>query len=208
MDPAGYHAQRRVEVEADADVEMPAADRGVDQVEVLDGVDHERDALREHGVLGEPPQPERVHGRVAEEHVVDVDHPPAWLRIGVAGWPAIAFLGGTLLVHTPAADSAPEPTEEPAPVDVQRAEPAPVLDEHPEPVEPAELPAAEPTPTAAPVPKPDPVSVPPALLDHARKLADKHHQTTGTPLPAASLRAQLGLPAPVVDSIAAQLQLT
>ncbi|MGD6744876.1 DUF2637 domain-containing protein [Streptomyces sp. BH106] len=143
---------------------------------------------------------------IATAGLLDLDHVPAWLRIVVAGWPALAFLGGTLLVHTPAEVSAPEPTEEPAPVDVHRAEPTPELDERPEPAEPAELPVAEPTPT--PEPKSDPVSVPPALLDHARKLADKHHATTGTPLPAASLRAQLGLPAPVVDSIAAQLQLT
>ncbi|MFF3495878.1 DUF2637 domain-containing protein [Streptomyces sp. NPDC002795] len=141
---------------------------------------------------------------IATAGLLDLGHVPAWLRIVVAGWPALAFLGGTLLVHTPAAEPAPESTEEPTPVDVQRAEPAPVLDERPEPAEPAELPAADP----APAPKPDPVSVPPALLDHARKLADKHHATTGTPLPAANLRAQLGLPAPVVDSIAAQLQLT
>ncbi|MHC5263849.1 DUF2637 domain-containing protein [Streptomyces sp. UC4497] len=148
---------------------------------------------------------------IATAGLLDLDHVPAWLRIVVAGWPALAFLGGTLLVHTPAdttpaAMPAPEPTEEPTPVDVHRVDSAPVLDERPEPTEPAELPASEPSPT--PTPKPDPVSVPPALLDHARKLADKHHQATGNPLPAASLRAQLGLPAPVVDSIAAQLQLT
>ncbi|MCM3811429.1 DUF2637 domain-containing protein [Streptomyces sp. DR7-3] len=32
-------------------------------------------------------------------HLADV---PAWLRILVAGWPAVAFLGGTLLAHTSA----------------------------------------------------------------------------------------------------------
>ncbi|MGW2345423.1 DUF2637 domain-containing protein [Streptomyces sp. NPDC001661] len=146
---------------------------------------------------------------IATAGLLDLGHVPAWLRIVVAGWPALAFLGGTLLVHTPAdtapaAMPAPESTEEPTAVDVRRPAPAPELDERPEPTEPAELPAADPTPA----PTPAPVSVPPALLDHARKLADKHHSTTGTPLPAASLRAQLGLPAPVVDSIAAQLQLT
>ncbi|MFI5664694.1 DUF2637 domain-containing protein [Streptomyces sp. NPDC051684] len=143
---------------------------------------------------------------IATAGLLDLGHVPAWLRIVVAGWPALAFLGGTLLVHTPT-DTAPasvEPTEESTAVDLHRPAPTPELDERPEPTEPAELPAADP----APEPKPDPVSVPPALLDHARKLADKHHQATGTPLPAANLRAQLGLPAPVVDSIAAQLQLT
>ncbi|MFZ3595575.1 DUF2637 domain-containing protein [Streptomyces sp. BH104] len=144
---------------------------------------------------------------IATAGLLDLGHVPAWLRIVVAGWPALAFLGGTLLVHTPAATApaaVPEPTEEAPPVDVQRADPAPVLDERPEPVEPAELPAVEP----APEPKPVAASVPPALLDHARKLADNHRATHGTPLSIDSLRAQLGLPAPVVDSIAAQLQLT
>ncbi|MFZ3558191.1 DUF2637 domain-containing protein [Streptomyces sp. BH055] len=144
---------------------------------------------------------------IATAGLLDLAHVPAWLRIVVAGWPALAFLGGTLLVHTPA-DTAPapvpEPTEEAPAVDVQRADPAPVLDERPEPVEPAELPAVEPVPE----PKPVAASVPPALLDHARKLADNHRATHGAPLSIDSLRAQLGLPAPVVDSIAAQLQLT
>ncbi|MBC9731163.1 DUF2637 domain-containing protein [Streptomyces sp. TRM68367] len=40
---------------------------------------------------------------VATAGLLDVDHVPAWLRILVAGWPAVAFLGGTLLVHSPPA---------------------------------------------------------------------------------------------------------
>ncbi|WP_394429909.1 DUF2637 domain-containing protein [Streptomyces sp. SGAir0957] len=146
---------------------------------------------------------------IATAGLLDLAHVPAWLRVLVAGWPALAFLGGTLLVHTPtettsAPASVPEPTEEPDAVDLHRTDTAPELDTIPEPTEPApELPAAEP----APEPMPVPASVPPALLDHARKLADHHRATTGTPLPVASLRAQLGLPAPVVDSIAAHLQL-
>ncbi|MFD8571414.1 DUF2637 domain-containing protein [Streptomyces sp. NPDC059639] len=142
---------------------------------------------------------------IATAGLLDLANVPAWLRIVVAGWPALAFLGGTLLVHTPAAEpAAPEPTEDAPAVDLHRTKPAPVLDERPEPPAPAELPAPE---TAA-EPAPVPASVPPALLDHARKLADNHRATTGTPLPVANLRAQLGLPAPVVDSIAAHLQLT
>ncbi|MFD0114254.1 DUF2637 domain-containing protein [Streptomyces sp. NBC_01280] len=143
---------------------------------------------------------------IATAGLLDLNAVPAWLRIVVAGWPALAFLGGTLLVHTPAdATLAPEPTEEPAPVDLHRTnDTTPELDTAPEHTEPApELPAAEP----AQEPTPVPASVPPALLDHARKLADNHRATTGTPLPVASLRTQLGLPAPVVDSIAAHLQL-
>ncbi|WP_309235123.1 DUF2637 domain-containing protein, partial [Streptomyces lunaelactis] len=51
---------------------------------------------------------------VATAGLLDLNNVPAWLRILVAGWPALAFLGGTLLVHTPAT----------APVPVSNAEPA------------------------------------------------------------------------------------
>ncbi|MFE6893921.1 DUF2637 domain-containing protein [Streptomyces sp. NPDC057694] len=142
---------------------------------------------------------------IATAGLLDLANVPAWLRIVVAGWPALAFLGGTLLVHTPTAEpAAPERTEDAPAVDLHRTDPAPGLDERPESPAPAELPAPE----AAPEPAPVPSSVPPALLDHARKLADNHRATTGSPLPVANLRAQLGLPGPVVDSIAAHLQLT
>lgn len=143
---------------------------------------------------------------IATAGLLDLAHVPDWLRIVVAGWPALAFLGGTLLVHTPAETipapehAAPEPTEDAPVADLHRTDnPAPELDTEPAP----ELPAVE----SVPEPVPVPASVPPALLDHARKLADHHRATTGTPLPVANLRAQLGLPAPVVDSIAAHLQL-
>ncbi|WP_095852363.1 DUF2637 domain-containing protein [Streptomyces sp. Ag82_O1-15] len=142
---------------------------------------------------------------IATAGLLDLNAVPAWLRIVVAGWPALAFLGGTLLVHTPTepapapVTAAPEPTEDAPAVDPRRTDSAPEL---PEPAA-QELPAAEPVPEPAPLP----ASVPPALLDHARKLADHHRATTGTALPVDNLRAQLGLPAPVVDSIAAHLQL-
>ncbi|WP_420035767.1 DUF2637 domain-containing protein [Streptomyces sp. cg28] len=142
---------------------------------------------------------------IATAGLLDLNAVPAWLRIVVAGWPALAFLGGTLLVHTPTeTTSAPEPTEEAPAVDLDRTDTAPELNERPEPPAPAELPAPEPATEPAPLP----ASVPPALLDHARKLADHHRATTGTALPVANLRTQLGLPTPVVDSIAAHLQLT
>ncbi|NUK92290.1 DUF2637 domain-containing protein, partial [Streptomyces lunaelactis] len=35
---------------------------------------------------------------VATAGLLDLNNVPAWLRILVAGWPALAFLGGTLLV--------------------------------------------------------------------------------------------------------------
>ncbi|MFE2973778.1 DUF2637 domain-containing protein [Streptomyces sp. NPDC059258] len=148
---------------------------------------------------------------VATAGLLDLGDVPAWLRILVAGWPALAFLGGTLLVHSPQAaptetEAAPvvaaspvAPAAEPVPdVTVERApDPTPEL---------SPVPAPEAAPAPAPVPVTAPaVSVPPALLDHARKLADTHHATTGNRIDPATLRARLGVPAPLADAITAQL---
>ncbi|WP_427921206.1 DUF2637 domain-containing protein [Streptomyces sp. cg40] len=129
---------------------------------------------------------------VATAGLLDLDHVPAWLRILVAGWPALAFLGGTLLVHSPTAvPASPQPVDDVAAPEVEMHrtdEPAPAVDPVPE------LPAA-------------PV-VPAALLDHARKIADAHRAATGSPMPVDALSARLQLPAPMTAAIAAQLQLT
>lgn len=52
------------------------------------------------------------------------------------------------------------------------------------------------------------MTVPVALLDHARKIADSHRAATGSPMAADALSARLGLPGPMSAAIAAQLQLT
>lgn len=52
------------------------------------------------------------------------------------------------------------------------------------------------------------MTVPAALLDHARKIAESHRVSTGTAMPADVLSARLGLPGPTFDAIAAELQLT
>ncbi|MFD8804012.1 DUF2637 domain-containing protein [Streptomyces sp. NPDC059597] len=144
---------------------------------------------------------------VATAGLLDLGHVPAWLRILVAGWPALAFLGGTLLVHAPATAPAPEPvgTEEPA---------APEVEMHRTdmPAEPPPTPALEPAPAPAPAPAPvkpaaETPAVPPALLDHARSIADAHRTSTGQPITADALTARLGLPASTCNAIAAQLQL-
>ncbi|MFC8622365.1 DUF2637 domain-containing protein [Streptomyces anulatus] len=144
---------------------------------------------------------------VATAGLLDLGGVPAWLRILVAGWPALAFLGGTLLVHSPqAAPAEPEPAPATAPPVAPAPDPIPdvTVERAPEPA--LELP---PTPVveAAPVPAPAPApaAVPPALLDHARKLADAHHATTGDRIDSATLRARLGVPAPLADAITAQL---
>ncbi|GGZ54036.1 MULTISPECIES: DUF2637 domain-containing protein [Streptomyces rochei group] len=143
---------------------------------------------------------------IATAGLLDLQNVPDWLRILVAGWPALAFLGGTLLVHTPADKPAPAPAQ---PVDDAPVSPPEVdvtRDDTPAPVPPPAPAAPELSPASPPAP--DTPAVPAALLDHARKLADAHKASTGTPMPADVLSARLGLPTPMTDAIAAQLQLT
>jgi hypothetical protein len=124
---------------------------------------------------------------VATAGLLDLGNVPAWLRILVAGWPAIAFLGGTLLAHTaPTTDPDTEVIED--------------LEDEPETV--AERP---PQPAIEAPQQPAPVPVPSALVDHARKVAAEHHTRTGTPIDTPTLRARLGVPAPMAEAIAAHL---
>ena len=137
---------------------------------------------------------------VATAGLLDLHAVPAWLRILVAGWPAAAFLGGTLLAHTPA--SAPEPAAErpTESVYLEPATPAPVP--VPALVEPDPAPALPPAPVA---PVAAVMEVPAALLTHARNVAAAHTARTGTPLDLNTLRSLLGVPEPLAAAIAAQL---
>ncbi|MDL2075533.1 DUF2637 domain-containing protein [Streptomyces sp. GXMU-J15] len=141
---------------------------------------------------------------VATAGLLDLDDVPAWLRILVAGWPAVAFLGGTLLAHgapkTPRAAADTEP-----PSTVTDSAPQPPATEVEPPVTVAELPSVEvrsAQTSSAPVPS---AAVPPALVALARKVADEHHDRTGTPIDTSTLRARLGVPLPLAEAIAAQL---
>ncbi|MFJ4812021.1 DUF2637 domain-containing protein [Streptomyces longwoodensis] len=137
---------------------------------------------------------------VATAGLLDLDHVPAWLRILVAGWPAVAFLGGTLLVHSPPTthDEISGAVGEGRPEATEDQEDAPVS--APEPSAP---PAVESAP--APLPASLPVPVPVALVEHARKVAAEHHARTGTAIDTPTLRARLGVPPPMADAIVAQL---
>ncbi|MCQ0023147.1 DUF2637 domain-containing protein [Streptomyces somaliensis DSM 40738] len=172
---------------------------------------------------------------VATAGLLDLDHVPAWLRVVVAGWPAVAFFGGTLLAHTPhepEASSAPVPAPAPGPaltpapsttgtgtepqsvpdaVDApgREALPAPSTTSEPPP-EPASKPAvAEPVTGPASTPTPNPPSVsaalPPALVDRVRTLAEEYRSTTGRPADPDAVRARLGLPPSMTASVAAHL---
>ncbi|MFF8768965.1 DUF2637 domain-containing protein [Kitasatospora sp. NPDC015120] len=141
---------------------------------------------------------------VATAGLLDLGHVPTWLRILVAGWPALAFFGGTLLAH-----SNGEPAASPAVVDDA---PLPVYEQpaamtQPEPVEP--LPVAEELPSLPPAPAPAPApsapNLPAALVDHARKVADDHRARTGEPIDTDTLGSRLGVPPQLASAIAVQL---
>ncbi|WP_031029645.1 DUF2637 domain-containing protein [Streptomyces sp. NRRL WC-3725] len=129
---------------------------------------------------------------VATAGLLDMHQVPAWLRILVAGWPAVAFLGGTLLAHsattvTTGTDAEPIEDQEHAPESPSKGPAQQVIEAPPErPAHPA-------------------VPVPAALVEHARKVAADHHTRTGTPIDTPTLRARLGVPAPMAEAIAAQL---
>ncbi|MCX4577525.1 DUF2637 domain-containing protein [Streptomyces sp. NBC_01571] len=127
---------------------------------------------------------------VSTAGLLDLDHVPAWLRILVAGWPAVAFLGGTLLAHRGHV-AAPEPEPEPG----RESTPA-RMDEN-EPIAPAPQPSTAHSPLNA--------AVPPALVALAHKVADEHRTRTGTAIDTSTLRARLGVPLPLAEAIAAQL---
>ncbi|MFI9113267.1 DUF2637 domain-containing protein [Streptomyces venezuelae] len=151
---------------------------------------------------------------VATAGLLDLGHVPAWLRILVAGWPALAFLGGTLLVHSPGHPAVAESTEPdtgtPQPPAVEAvierddvAEPEPEIAAVPALASPESAPA--PVSEPAPKPEPAPVAVPPALVAHARKVADDYRARTGYPIDSDTLRARLGVPPLMANAIAAQL---
>ncbi|MET9698461.1 DUF2637 domain-containing protein [Streptomyces sp. NPDC006529] len=140
---------------------------------------------------------------VATAGLLNLHAVPAWLRILVAGWPALAFLGGTLLVHAPA-DHPTRPSDKvevqvaPEALDIPDSEPEPPARDEPV----AELPASDPAPALPATPAP---AVPEALLGYARKIAVDHHTRTGNRIDPGTLRTRLGVPAPMADAIAAQL---
>ncbi|MFI9749972.1 DUF2637 domain-containing protein [Streptomyces collinus] len=141
---------------------------------------------------------------VATAGLLDLENVPAWLRILVAAWPALAFMGGTLLAHS-ATDPVPDPLAPATPITEPDPEPVTETEPEPDPIPAVDdtpaLPAAEPAPVAA-APA---VPVPAALVDHARKVADDHHARTGSPIDTDTLRARLGVPPQLADAIAAQL---
>ncbi|MFF7048364.1 DUF2637 domain-containing protein [Streptomyces griseorubiginosus] len=145
---------------------------------------------------------------VATAGLLDLQQVPAWLRILVAAWPALAFMGGTLLAHSATDHPAPEvPATAPEPEPVASAEPETLPAAVTEAEQTPALPAADPLPAPEPVAPAAPAApaVPTALVDHARKVAADHQARTGSPIDTDTLRARLGVPPQLAHAIAAQL---
>ncbi|MGW4645180.1 DUF2637 domain-containing protein [Kitasatospora sp. NPDC004289] len=146
---------------------------------------------------------------VATAGLLDLGNVPAWLRILVAGWPALAFFGGTLLAHSrPAPHDTPAEPESAWGVDADEAQ-LPLYEAESEQIGehhqvPEAVSAPEPVP-ALPAAAPAPIAVPAALIDHARKVVDDHRARTGTPMDTDTLRIRLGVPPQLAAAIAAQL---
>ncbi|PKW10062.1 Protein of unknown function [Streptomyces sp. 1222.5] len=150
---------------------------------------------------------------VATAGLLDLGHVPAALRVVVAGWPAVAFFGGTLLAHAPhgpealaapgdGANAAEESRAAPATADAPNRDALPAPPNDPEPA--ATATAAEPVAAPSPAPVP-PVALPPVLIDRARALAEEHRSATGRPADPDAVRARLGLPPSMTASVAAHL---
>ncbi|MEU2929389.1 DUF2637 domain-containing protein [Streptomyces sp. NPDC007251] len=149
---------------------------------------------------------------VATAGLLDLGHVPASLRVVVAGWPAVAFFGGTLLAHAPHMREAPrapdsttaDPSEEQTPalaaVDAPGPDALPVL--APDPV--TEPGTVEPETVQAP-PSGPAVALPPVLIERVRALSDEHRSATGRPADPDTVRARLGLPPSMTASVAAHL---
>jgi hypothetical protein len=135
------------------------------------------------------------------------------LSIAVGVWPAVAFLGCTLLGHS-----------NPAAVDQQGAE---IRETVSEPVstarvevvqEPTELrhaaegaavaalaPAEPKTPAPAVSPAPDLPQVSPDLLDYAARIASEHQARHAEPITLAALRSRLGVAPALAQAVYARL---
>ncbi|MFJ9308208.1 DUF2637 domain-containing protein [Streptomyces cyaneofuscatus] len=137
---------------------------------------------------------------VATAGFLDLADPPAPLRLGIAGWPALAFLGGTLLAHS---SGKPEPAPPAAATEAKDVGPTRVPDAAPIPSQADEPPATKAL-SSPPAPAPEP-PVPAVLIDHARKVADEYRTRTGSPIDTDTLRSRLGVPPHLADAIAARL---
>ncbi|MFD8375271.1 DUF2637 domain-containing protein [Streptomyces sp. NPDC059688] len=138
---------------------------------------------------------------IATAGFLNLTQPPALLRLGIAGWPALAFLGGTLLAHSARHETPAQPAPTAlAPEPERETEPAPPPTAEPEAITANDDTPALPVTTAAPA-----MPVPAALVDHARKVAEAHQARTGSPIDTDTLRVRLGVPPHLADAIAAQL---
>ncbi|MFZ4275627.1 DUF2637 domain-containing protein [Streptomyces arboris] len=140
---------------------------------------------------------------VATAGFLDLADPPAPLRLGIAGWPALAFLGGTLLAHSSRKPEPAPPAAVTEATEVKDVGPTRLPDAAPIP-SPADEPPATKALSSPTAPSPE-LPVPAVLIDHARKVADEYRTRTGSPIDTDTLRSRLGVPPHLADAIAARL---
>jgi hypothetical protein len=135
------------------------------------------------------------------------------LSIAVGIWPAVAFLGCTLLGHAHPAPAEqnqgaedPEPASEPVPARVEVVQEPTELPRVVEGPAVAALAPAEPkTPAPAMSPASAPPEVAPELLDYAARIAAEHQDRHGQPIPLAALRSRLGVGTALAQTVHAHI---
>ncbi|MFD9465858.1 DUF2637 domain-containing protein [Streptomyces sp. NPDC060027] len=147
---------------------------------------------------------------IATAGLLDLTDVPSLLRVVVAGWPAVAFFGGTLLAHTPrTAEGADRSASTGSEVgESMPLVPTPAIVEPTVsgPAEPDLIPALNPVADSGPAPvAASTFHLPPALVDRAQALARELHSSTGEPADPDTVRARLGLPASMTSAVAAHL---
>lgn len=136
------------------------------------------------------------------------------LSIAVGVWPAVAFLGCTLLGHSHPAPAeevqgteAPEQVSEPVPAARVEVVQEPTVLPHA--VEGSAVAALAPAEPKTPAPAMSPTTalpeVSPDLLDYATRIAAEHQDRHGQPIPLAALRSRLGIGQALAQTVHARV---
>jgi hypothetical protein len=118
------------------------------------------------------------------------------LSIAIGVWPAVAFLGCTLIGHTQTEPTSSRTTIERTTIDRLTVETPTAVEQ---------VPAPPPVVAIAPAGPPLLPPVAPDLLAYARTLAVEHEERHGEPITATALRDRLGVALPLAQTVHAHL---